>query len=86
MGCRRTARAEDVAELASVGEQIAGNGADWDEEALDAEEEGLVFFDGMHTQQLCLAARPAPQCVLTSCVKCVSNGLCCVFMLCCHTY
>ncbi len=40
------ARAEDEAELASVGQQIGGSGNDWDEEVLSAEEEGLVFFDG----------------------------------------
>ena len=44
--CRRVARAEDEAELASVGQQIGGSGSDWDEEVLSAEEEGLVFFDG----------------------------------------
>ncbi|DBB06070.1 TPA: hypothetical protein ACH3X3_009636 [Trebouxia sp. C0006] len=43
---RRVARAEDEAELASVGQQLGGSGNDWDEEVLNAEEEGLVFFDG----------------------------------------
>lgn len=57
--CRRTARAEDQAELASVTEQISGSCNDWDEEALSAEEEGLVFFDGMSMQcplLLCMTA------------------------------
>ena len=37
-----------------MGEQIAGNGQDWDEETLAAEEEGLVFFDGRHCAMLAL--------------------------------
>jgi len=52
--CRRVARAEDEAELASVGQQIGGSGNDWDEEVLNAEEEGLVFFDG-NAQMHCSA-------------------------------
>ncbi|KAL3157301.1 hypothetical protein ABBQ38_001531 [Trebouxia sp. C0009 RCD-2024] len=43
---RRTARALEQAQLATVGEQIEGQGHDWDEETLSSEEEGLVYFDG----------------------------------------
>lgn len=43
---RRTARAQGQAQLATVGEQIEGQGHDWDEEILSSEEEGLVYFDG----------------------------------------
>lgn len=45
---RRTARAQEQAQLATVGKQIEGQGQDWDEETLSSEEEGLVFFDGEH--------------------------------------
>lgn len=54
LNCRRVARAEDEAELASVGQQLGGSGNDWDEEVLNAEEEGLVFFDG-NAQMHCSA-------------------------------
>lgn len=46
--CRRVARAEEQAELAPLAAQVGGDGSDWDEEILNAEEEGLVFFDGRH--------------------------------------
>ena len=45
---RRIARAQEQAQLATVGEQIEGAGQDWEEETLSSEEEGLVFFDGRH--------------------------------------
>ena len=54
---RRTARVEHQAELASVEEQIAGTGTDWDAETLDSQEAGLVFFDGscqhLHNTAIC---------------------------------
>ena len=34
--------------MATVGEQIEGQGHDWDEETLSSEEEGLVYFDGAY--------------------------------------
>lgn len=51
---RRIARAQEQAQLATVGEQIEGAGQDWEEETLSSEEEGLVFFDGGLYVHICI--------------------------------
>ena len=74
---RRTARAQEQAQLATVGEQIEGQEHDWDEEILSSEEEGLVYFDGAHGSpiwqellycaMLCCAALCFASCHVMSC-------------------
>ena len=64
---RRTARAQEQAQLAKMGEQIEGPGQDWEEETLASEEEGLVFFDGVHDLSIPRAGKAAVLCCAVLC-------------------
>ena len=88
MLCRRIARAQEQAELATVGEQIAGAGQDWEEETLSSEEEGLVFFDGGHDLHVWIG-RAVLRCAVLSravpcyAVLCLASACCSICLLIC---